>query len=161
VLRTPAARGLAAAERDVQQHALEERIAGFDIVIATAAVPGHRPPLLVTEAALKGMRPGSVVVDLASGPLGGNVALSQPDATVEAGDGVTVIGAGRLPTQMSTAASSAYARNVSATLREFVRDGVVTIDPSDELQAAIVVTRNGKVLNAAVRALLEKEGSAS
>ena len=155
------ARELTAAERDAQQRALDERIAAFDIVITTAAVPGRRPPVLVTEEALKGMRPGSVVVDLASGPLGGNVALSQPDTTVETGHGVTVIGAGSLPAQMPIAASTAYARNVAATLGEFVRDGVLTIDPGNELQAAIVVAHDGKLLNAAVRALLEKEGSAA
>jgi proton-translocating NAD(P)+ transhydrogenase subunit alpha len=155
------ARELTADERDAQQRALDERIAGFDIVITTAAVPGRRPPVLVTEEALKGMRPGSVVVDLASGPLGGNVALSQPDTTVETGHGVTVIGAGSLPAQMPIAASTAYARNVAATLGEFVRDGALTIDPGNELQAAIVVAHDGKLRNAAVRALLEKEGSAA
>lgn len=155
------ARELTAAERDAQQRALDERIAAFDIVITTAAVPGRRPPLLVTEEALKGMRPGSVVVDLASGPLGGNVALSQPGTTVETGHGVTVIGAGSLPAQMPIAASTAYARNVAATLGEFVRDGALTVDPGDELQAAIVVAHDGKLRNAAVRALLEKEGSAA
>jgi NAD(P) transhydrogenase subunit alpha len=74
---------------------------------------------------------------------------------------VTVIGAGSLPAQMPIAASTAYARNVAATLGEFVRDGALTIDPGDELQAAIVVAHDGKVRNAAVRALLEKEGSAA
>lgn len=151
------ARELTAAERDAQQRALDERIAAFDIVITTAAVPGRRPPVLVTEAALKGMRPGSVVVDLASGPLGGNVALSRPDTTVETSHGVTVIGAGSLPAQMPVAASTAYARNVAATLGEIVRDGALSIDLSDELQAAIVIAHNGKLLNAAVRALLEQE----
>jgi len=144
-----------------QQRALDERIAGFDIVITTAAVPGRRPPVLVTEEALKGMRPGSVVVDIASGPLGGNVALSRPGTTVETGDGVTVIGAGNLPAQMPAAASAAYARNVAAALGEFIRAGALTIDPDDELQASIMVTHDGKLLNAAVRALLEKEGSAA
>jgi len=151
------ARELTGAERDAQQRALDGRIAALGIVITTAAVPGRRPPVLVTEEALKGMRPGSVVVDLASGPLGGNVALSQPDATVETGNGVTVIGAGSLPAQMPIAASTAYARNVAATLSEFVRDGALTIDPADELQAAIVVAHGGKVLNPAVRALLDEK----
>jgi NAD(P) transhydrogenase subunit alpha len=155
------ARELTAAERDAQQRALDGRIAGFDIVITTAAVPGRRPPVLVTEEALKGMRPGSVVVDLASGPLGGNVALSRPDTTVETAHGVTVIGAGSLPAQLPVAASAAYARNVAATLGELVRDGALAIDPRDELQSAIVVTHDGQVLNAAVRALLEQEGSAA
>jgi NAD(P) transhydrogenase subunit alpha len=153
------ARELTAAERDAQQRALDERIAGFDIVITTAAVPGRRPPVLVTEEALKGMRPGSVVVDLASGPLGGNVALSRPDTTLETGHGVTVIGAGSLPAQMPIAASTAYARNIAAALGQFVRDGALAIDLTDELQAAIVVTHDGELLNAAVRALLEQKGS--
>jgi len=156
------ARELTTAERDAQQRALDERIAAFDIVITTAAVPGRRPPVLVTEEALKGMRPGSVVVDLASGPLGGNVALSKPDTAMETGNGVTVIGAGSLPARMPIAASTAYARNVAATLGEFVRDGALTVDPGDELQAAIVVAHAGKLLNAAVLALLsEREGSAA
>jgi NAD(P) transhydrogenase subunit alpha len=62
---------------------------------------------------------------------------------------------------MPTAASTAYARNVGATLGEFVRDGALTIDLDDELRAAIVVAHDGQLLNAAVRALLEKEGSAA
>ncbi len=156
------ARELTTAERGAQQRALDERIAAFDVVITTAAVPGRRPPVLVTEEALKGMRPGSVVVDLASGPLGGNVALSRPDTSMETGNGVTVIGAGSLPARMPIAASTAYARNVAATLGEFVRDGALAVDPGDELQAAIVVAHAGKLLNEAVLALLgEREGSAA
>jgi NAD(P) transhydrogenase subunit alpha len=147
------ARELTAAERAAQQHALDDRIAGFDIVITAAAVPGRRPPLLVTEAALKGMRPGAVVVDTASGPLGGNVALSRPDATVVVGDGVTVIGAGNLPAQMPAAASTAYARNITALLSYLLRDGVLAIDPADELQSAIVVCRGGVLLTPAAGAL--------
>lgn len=139
------ARELTEAERDAQQHALDERIAGFDIVITAAAVPGRRPPLLVTETALKGMRPGSVVVDTASGPLGGNVARSQPDSTVVTGDGVTVIGAGNLPAQLPAAASTAYARNICATLSYLLPDGVLTIDTADELQSAIVVCHEGSL----------------
>ena len=139
------ARELNEAERDAQQHALDERIAGFDIVITAAAVPGRRPPLLVTDTALKGMRPGSVVVDTAAGPLGGNVALSRPGATEVVGDGVTVIGAGDLPAQMPVAASTAYARNICATLSYLLRDGVLTIDTTDELQSAIVVCHEGGI----------------
>lgn len=147
------ARELTAAERAAQQRALDDRIAGFDIVITAAAVPGRRPPLLVTETALKGMRPGAVVVDTASGPLGGNVALSQPDATVVVGDGVTVIGAGNLPAQMPAAASTAYARNITALLSYLLRDGVLAIDPADELQSAIVVCHGGVLLSPAAGAL--------
>jgi NAD(P) transhydrogenase subunit alpha len=137
------ARELTAAERDAQQRALDERIAEFDIVITAAGLPGRRPPVLVTEMALKAMRPGSVVVDTAAGPLGGNVALSQPDAVVLTGDGVTVVGAGSLPAQMPAAASTAYARNVCATLGYLVHEGGLVIDTGDELQSAIVLCHGG------------------
>lgn len=141
------ARELTAAEREAEQRALDERVAGFDIVITTAAVPSGRPPLLVTEAALKGMRPGSVLVDTACGPLGGNVALSRPDTEVVVGDGVTVIGAGRLPAQMPAAASTAYARNVCAALGYLLHEGVLAIDTGDELQSAIVLCHGGTLLH--------------
>jgi NAD(P) transhydrogenase subunit alpha len=100
------------------------------------------------------MRPGSVVVDLAASPLGGNVALSEPDRTVVLEGGVTVIGAGNLPSAMATAASTAYARNVGALLAHLVRDGELAIDPADEIQAGVVVTHGGRVVNRAVAELL-------
>ena len=140
------ARALTEAERAAQQDALQERIGDFDVVITTAQVPGRRPPSLVTRDALKGMRPGSVVVDLAAGPLGGNVEGSEPDRTLVVGDGVVVLGAGRLPAQMAPAASNAYARNLAALTAHLVRDGALAIDLTDEIQAAIVVTHDGKVL---------------
>jgi H+-translocating NAD(P) transhydrogenase subunit alpha len=138
------ARDLTAEERDAQQLALGQRIGDFDVVITTAGVPGHRPPLLVTEEALKGMRPGSVVVDTASGPLGGNVELSTPDTTMLVG-GVTVIGAGNLASAMPAAASTAYARNIQAALACLSRDGEVAVDLTDEIQDAIVVTHEGVI----------------
>lgn len=133
------ARELTDAEREAQQAALDAKIAGFDIVITAAAVPGRRPPQLVSERALNAMRPGSVVVDTASGPLGGNVALSKPDETVTVADDVTVIGAGNLAARVPMAASTAYARNLKAVLASFVRDGAFAVDPEDEVHAAIVL----------------------
>jgi NAD(P) transhydrogenase subunit alpha len=133
------ARALTAEEQAGQQHALDEQVGRFDVVITTAKVPGRRPPLLVTEEALKHLRPGSVVVDLAASDLGGNVAGSVPDTTVVTEGGVTVIGAGNLPSGMAPAASTAYARNLAALLTHLVRDGSLTIDPADEIAAAVVV----------------------
>lgn len=137
------ARALTDEERAAQQKALQERIGDFDVVITTAQVPGRTPPQLVTEEALKGMKPGSVVVDLAASPLGGNVAGSQPDQTLVLADGVTVIGAGNLPSAMAPAASAAYSRNIAAVLAHLVHDGALAIDREDEIQAAIVVTHGG------------------
>lgn len=150
------ARELTGAERQAQQQALDERISGFDVVITTAAVPGRKPPVLVTAAALAGMRPGSVVVDTASGPLGGNAALSRPDTTQVVPPGVYVVGAGSLPSAMPAAASAAYARNIQATLGVLLHDGMPVIDTSDELQAAIVACHEGRVLSPAVRSRLGK-----
>ncbi len=110
------ARALTEEERQAQQDELAGHIARQDVVITTAQVPGRRPPLLVTDDALKSMSAGSVVVDMGASDLGGNVAGSVPGETVVTENGVTVIGASGLPSSMAPAASAAYARNVSALL---------------------------------------------
>ncbi|MFI1566502.1 NAD(P) transhydrogenase subunit alpha [Streptomyces sp. NPDC020490] len=131
------ARELTESEQRAQRAALDAHIARTDIVITTAQVPGRKPPLLVTAAAVRAMRSGSVVVDLAASEFGGNVELSEPDRTTVLDNGVTVIGAGRLPSAMATAASTAYARNLVALLRHLVRDGELVLDPADEITAAL------------------------
>ncbi|GIH17929.1 NAD(P) transhydrogenase subunit alpha [Rugosimonospora africana] len=138
------ARALSDAEREAQQEALQQRIGEFDVVITTALVPGRKPPLLVTQDALKGMRPGSVVVDIAAGPHGGNVEGSQPERSVLIADGVRLIGAGNLPSAMAPGASAAYARNITALLAHLIRDGVPRIDLTDEILAATVVSHAGQ-----------------
>jgi NAD(P) transhydrogenase subunit alpha len=143
------ARALTDEERQTQQDALQQRIGEFDVVITTALVPGRRPPLLVTAEAVKGMRPGSVVVDMAAGPLGGNVAGSEPDRDVLLADGVRIIGAGNLPAAMAPGASAAYARNITALVAHLLPQGEPVIDPTDEIQAAVVVTHAGERLGAA------------
>jgi H+-translocating NAD(P) transhydrogenase subunit alpha len=139
------ARALTASEREAQQAALQERVRDFDIVITTAQVPGRRPPVLVTRDALKTMRPGSVVVDLAAGPYGGNVEGSEPDRTTVLEDGITVTGAGNLASSMAAAASAAYARNIAALVGVLVRDGALVVDLDDEIQAAVVVAHRGAI----------------
>jgi NAD(P) transhydrogenase subunit alpha len=148
------ARALNAEEQAAQQAELAAQIARFDVVITTAQVPGRRPPLLVTAEAVKGMQPGSVLVDLAASSLGGNVDGSVADQTVLTGDGVRVIGAGDLPAQVPTAASTAYSHNIVALLADLVRDGALRIDLADEIQAGVVVTHQGTVVHPAVAALL-------
>ena len=132
------ARELTEAEQQAQRAALDAHIARSDIVITTAQVPGRKPPLLVTADAVEAMKPGSVVVDLAASELGGNVEVSEPDKTQVLAGGVTVIGAGRLPSAMATAASTAYARNLVALLRHLVRDGELVVDPADEITGALM-----------------------
>ncbi|MDX3637101.1 NAD(P) transhydrogenase subunit alpha [Streptomyces europaeiscabiei] len=131
------ARELSEQEQRAQREALNMHIARTDVVITTAQVPGRRPPLLVTAAAVERMASGSVVVDLAASELGGNVEGSEPDKTDVLDNGVTVIGAGHLPSVMATAASTAYARNLVALLRHLLRDGHIVLDPADEITAAL------------------------
>ncbi len=151
------ARELTAEERQAQQEELTGHIARHDVVITTAQVPGRRPPLLVTDDALKAMSPGSVIVDMGASALGGNVTGSQPGETVVTGNGVKIIGADNLPATVPTASSNAYSRNISALLLHMTSDGVLSIDTDDEIQAGVVITHSGKVVNEAVARLLPAE----
>jgi H+-translocating NAD(P) transhydrogenase subunit alpha len=143
------ARALTETEQHEQQNELTEHITKQDVVITTARVPGRRPPLLVTDTAVKEMRPGSVVIDIAASDLGGNVEGSSPAETIVTENGVTVIGADNLPATMPGAASTAYARNIIALLRHLVRDGEVVIDLDDPIQAGVVVTHAGELVHSA------------
>lgn len=133
------ARELTAAEQDAQQAALVRAVATFDVVITTAQVPGRRPPVLLPAAAVAALHRGAVVVDLAAGPLGGNVEGSVPDRTVVTAAGVTVVGAGNLPSAVPQAASTAYSRNTCALLAHLVPAGVLVLDPADAITAGILV----------------------
>src|SRR4051812_34178816 len=103
------ARELTAEERASQQAELNEAIGAMDVVITTAQVPGRKPPVLVTAAAVEKMKPGSVIVDMAAGPLGGNCELSKAGETVETPNGVTIVAPENLPATMPTGASQFYA----------------------------------------------------
>ena len=148
------ARALTDEERQAQQAELAGHIARHDVVITTAQVPGRKPPQLISDDAVKAMTAGSVVVDMAAGPLGGNVAGSVPDETIVTESGVTVIGAGNLAATVPGAASAALARNISALLLHLVAGGALAIDPDDEIQAGVVITHDGAVIHAATAALL-------
>jgi len=145
------ARALTDDERVAQQQELADHIARHDVIITTAQVPGRRPPLLVTEDALKEMAAGSVIVDMGSSALGGNVAGSVPGHTIVTEHGVTIVGASALPSSMPAAASAMYARNVSALLLYLVKDGALVLDPEDELQAGVVITSGGAIVHPALR----------
>jgi NAD(P) transhydrogenase subunit alpha len=148
------ARALTEDERQAQQAELAGHIARHDVIITTAQVPGRRPPLLVTGEALKAMTAGSVIVDMGAGPLGGNVAGSAPGETIVTENGVTVIGAGNLAATVPTAASAAFARNISSLLLHMVSGGELAIDVSDDIQAGVVIAHGGTVVHPATAALL-------
>ncbi len=122
-----------------QQAALEERIPDFDVVITTAAVPGRPAPRLIPASAVEGMRPGSVIVDLAA-ETGGNCEVTVPGEVVEHG-GVTVIGTRNLPSLMAYHASQLYSRNVSALLLHLAPEGKLALDWDDEITSGSCVTR--------------------
>jgi NAD(P) transhydrogenase subunit alpha len=149
------ARELTAEERASQQAELNTVIAGMDVVITTAQVPGRKPPVLVTADAVAAMRPGSVIVDMAAGPLGGNCELSKAGDTVVTDGGVTILAPENLPATMPAGASQFYARNISSLLLQLVKDGQLHLDFEEEVTAATVITHGGAVVQAATRKLLE------
>jgi len=151
------ARELTPEERAAQQEELAGHIARHDVVITTAQVPGRRPPLLVTDSAIKAMSPGSVIVDMGASALGGNVTGSAPGETVVTSNGITIIGADNLPATMPTAASNAYSRNISALLLHMTADGTLAIDTNDEIQAGVVIAHDGKVVQEAAARLQPAE----
>jgi NAD(P) transhydrogenase subunit alpha len=153
------ARALTEDERQAQQDELAAHIARQDVVITTAQVPGRRPPLLVTADALKSMAAGSVVVDMGASPLGGNVEGSAPGETLVTENGVTLIGAGNLPSTMPAAASAMYARNISALLLYMIKDGSLAVDLADDLQAGVVVTHDSQVVHPALAEPVETEAA--
>jgi NAD(P) transhydrogenase subunit alpha len=133
------ARELTAEQQAAQQAALQERIPQFDAVITTAAVPGRPAPKLVTADAVRGMRPGSVIVDVAA-DTGGNCELTEPGREVER-DGVTIVGLTNLPSSMPTHASQLLSRNIAALLGLIVAEGSLRLDWDDEVVAGACVTR--------------------
>jgi H+-translocating NAD(P) transhydrogenase subunit alpha len=153
------ARALTEDERQAQQDELTAHIARHDVVITTAQVPGRRPPVLVTADALKSMAAGSVVVDMGASDLGGNVEGSRPGETVITENGITVVGAGSLPSTMPAAASTMYARNISALLLYMVQDGALAIDLSDEIHAGVVVSQDGRVIHPALTTPAEPDSA--
>jgi NAD(P) transhydrogenase subunit alpha len=134
------ARELTEDERAAQQTKLEQAIGGFDVVITTALVPGRPAPRLVTAAAVAGMKPGSVVVDMA-GETGGNCELTEPGQTVVK-HGVTIASPLNLPATMPEHASELYAKNLTSLLELLITDGVLAPDFSDEVVSASCVTRD-------------------
>jgi NAD(P) transhydrogenase subunit alpha len=137
------ARELTPEEMAAQQSALEERIAGFDAVITTAAVPGRPAPKILPASAVEAMRPGSVIVDLAADS-GGNCELTTPGEISTAG-GVTIVGLTNLPSTMPYHASTLYSRNVQALLLHLAPEGELALDWSDEITAGACVAGKQEV----------------
>ncbi len=139
---------LSPAAREKQQILLQEHLKKADIVITTAQIPGRPAPTLVTEDAVKGMRPGSVIIDMAAGS-GGNCPLSQPDEVIEA-DGVKVVGYTNYPSMLAPVASQFYAKNILHVLNLLLEqtDEKTRIhhESTDDIVQAIWKVKDGDVL---------------
>jgi NAD(P) transhydrogenase subunit alpha len=126
-------------QQAAQQAELEQRLPDYDAVITTAAIPGRPAPKLIPASAVKAMRPGSVIVDLAA-ETGGNCELTEPGQEVVR-EGVTIVGPLNLASEMPFHASQLYARNVQALLNHLAPEGELVLDFDDEITAGACVTR--------------------
>lgn len=126
-----------------QRQQLSDQLAEADVAICTAQVPGRRAPRLISEDMLDRMRPGAVVVDLAVAQ-GGNCADTVPGKTVDR-KGVKLIGGNDLPCSVPNHASALYARNLVALLEPTLKDGVLSLDPEDELIAGCLIAQDGTI----------------
>jgi NAD(P) transhydrogenase subunit alpha len=146
------ARELTLDERMAQQEKLTKAVSQVDVLITTAAIPGKRSPLIVTEDMVRRMKQGAVIVDMAADS-GGNVAGTKPGETVVM-NGVTIVGTVNLASRMPVHASEMYARNLFNFISPFIKDGELKLDWDDEILAGTVFTRNGTIRNERVRKAL-------
>ncbi len=137
------AKELTPEQQQRQRDWMVEQIGKNDVVITTALVPGRRAPILITEAAVAAMAPGSVIVDLAA-EAGGNCALTKPNESVITDNGVQIIGTTNLPATMPYHASQLYSRNLFALLSPFARDGTLALDYNDDVIAGACIVHDGK-----------------
>jgi NAD(P) transhydrogenase subunit alpha len=135
-----------------QQQLLADYMHGMDIIITTAAVPGRRAPVLIIEEAVRGMKPGSVIVDLAA-ETGGNCALTEPGQTVEK-FGVTIVGTLNIPSTMPFDASTLYSRNVFTLLALIAKDGTLNLDLSDEIIRGTTLVKDGEIVHEPTKSAL-------
>ena len=138
------AKELSADQHQRELDFLAKSVRDQDVVVTTAAIPGKRAPILITRAAVQGMRPGSVIVDLAA-ETGGNCELTEAGKTVVE-RGVSIIGPVNLPATLPLHASQMYARNVASFLGQITKDGALQLDFADDITKATCVAHDGKVL---------------
>ena len=135
-----------------QQQLLARHIADADVVICTALVPGRRAPILMTADQVRGMRPGSVVVDLAA-EQGGNCELTEP-GKVTVTEGIEIHGPVNVPSSLAVHATQMYSRNLANYLDHLLSDGELKLDLEDELTSGPLVTHEGKVVHPSIREAL-------
>ena len=138
---------------------MAEVIAGSDVVITTAAVPGKKAPILIGAEVVRRMRPGSVIVDLAA-ERGGNCELTQAGKIILE-NGVHILGKTNLPSEIPYHASQMYAKNISTFLLHLIKEGQVEFNLEDEITRETLITRNGEVVHSRVKELIGRGASRS
>jgi NAD(P) transhydrogenase subunit alpha len=133
-----------------QQEMMAEHVAAADVVITAALVRGSHAPILITEEMVRAMRPSSIIVDIAAAQ-GGNCALTEPDREVVK-QGVVILGPTNLPSSMPFHSSQLYARTVTNFIMHLFQEGKIRLDPNDELTRASLVTHQGEIVSAALKA---------
>jgi len=147
------ARELTYDEKTAQQERLTKAVSQADVLITTAAIPGKKSPLIVTEEMISRMKKGAIIVDMAA-DAGGNVAGTRPGETVIM-NGVSIVGTVNLASRMPIHASEMYARNLYNFLSPFIKDGRLVLDWNDEILSGSCFTHEGKIWNEGVRKALE------
>jgi NAD(P) transhydrogenase subunit alpha len=137
-----------------QREMMARSVTAADVVVTTALIPGQRAPILITEEMVQGMRPRSVIVDLAS-EQGGNCALTEPGQEVVK-HGVLLSGLTNLPSLLPFHASQMYARTVTSYLLHLLKDGRINLDLTDELTRGPLVTNQGAIVHEVVKSTLER-----
>jgi NAD(P) transhydrogenase subunit alpha len=137
-----------------QREMMVRVVAENDVVITTAAIPGKRAPILVTEEMVKGMKPGSIVIDLAA-ERGGNCELTEPGKTVVK-HGVSIIGELNLPSTVPHHASQMYSNNVVNFLKLMIKDGQLNTEVEDDIVQGATVVRNGEIVHGMLKEIMEK-----
>jgi len=136
-----------------QREELGKKLKNSDVVITTALVPGQRAPLLIDEAAVQGMKSGSVIVDLAAEQQG-NCACTDPEREVVV-HGVRIIPGSNLPSDIPANASQMYAKNLTTFLKHLAPEGELVLDLEDEITRGALLTHEGAIANDRVKALVE------
>ena len=147
------AKELTPEQLELQKEGQKKVIAESDIVITTAQLFGRAAPVLVTKDMIQGMRPGSVIVDMAV-ESGGNVEGSVAGEVVEV-NGVKIVGQSNLPGEVANNASQMYSNNLTNLLQEFWNEesGALELDPEDDILMSCVITRSGSVVNEALQSI--------
>jgi NAD(P) transhydrogenase subunit alpha len=139
-----------------QRELMRDQVIRSDLVICTAMVPGRRAPILITEDMVKGMKPGSVIVDVAA-ERGGNCELTEPGKTVER-YGVKIVGALNLPAEVPYDASMMYSKNLFNFLNLILRDGELNVDTEDEIVRETLLLKEGELVSERIKEFLKGGG---